>query len=73
MYFQVHIKHYPENFVLLILEILGLVNHEICIFLKKQANLKDILLFLMSVKKHFINTGTYNSKSKQSYNAKPFA
>ena len=47
-------KQYSENFAFLILRNLELFFREVCIFLKKQANFQDILLFLYVRKQTFL-------------------
>ena len=46
-------KQHPESFAFLFLRILKLFAHEVCKFLKKQANFQHILLFLNVCKQTF--------------------
>ena len=66
-------KKYPENFAFLIRRILELFVHQVCRFLKKQANFQHDLLFLNVSKKTYhishvrISQSYSNVKSSTQY------
>ena len=63
-------KQYPENFALLIQRILELFSRKFVFFSKSRLIFKIFYCFCIFVNKHFINRGTYISKSKRCYNVK---